>query len=141
VASIHGLDADLTHVAPAVGADVAFFLSGGAALVEGAGELVTVVETTPAWFALAWPRVELSTQAVYKAWDEVNGDGPNQLRRAAGHADRRVEEFAERLGPQWQMTGSGSAFFRTFADREDAVAATHGLDCWNAVTSAIGRWG
>jgi 4-diphosphocytidyl-2-C-methyl-D-erythritol kinase len=138
--AIHCLDVDLSQVAPRVGADVPFFVRGGAALIEGAGERVTPMSVSPGWFALAWPRIELSTAAVYRAWDEVKGDGPNQLRRAAGHVDKRVDGFAATLGPGWQMTGSGSAFFRVCADRDEAVAATGKLDCWTAVSQGVGAW-
>jgi 4-diphosphocytidyl-2-C-methyl-D-erythritol kinase len=135
--AIHRLDVDLGDVAPKVGADVAFFLCGGAALIEGAGERVSPMATTQAWFALAWPRIELSTASVYRAWDEVGGDGANQLRRAAGHVHKRVDEFAARLGAGWQMTGSGSAFFRVCSGRDEALAATSKLDCWSAVAQAV----
>jgi 4-diphosphocytidyl-2-C-methyl-D-erythritol kinase len=141
--TLHCLDVDLREIAPRVGADVPFFLRGGAALIEGAGERATPIPAGPGWFALAWPGIELSTAAVYSAWDEVRGDGANQLRRAAGHVDRRVEEFAVALGPAWQMTGSGSAFFRVCANREEAeeaVAATANLKCWTAVSQAVGAW-
>jgi len=138
--AIHCLDVDLRQVAPTVGADVTFFVRGGSALIEGAGERVTPAAATPGWFALAWQGIELSTAAVYRAWDEVKGEGANQLRRAAGHVDGRIDEFAARLGPGWQMTGSGSAFFRVCAQREEAVSATNGLECWTAVSQAVGAW-
>ena len=138
--AIHCLDVDLRQVAPIVGADVTFFVAGGSALIEGAGERVTRAAATPGWFALAWPGIELSTAAVYAAWDEVKGEGTNQLRRAAGHVDKRIDDFAARLGPGWQMTGSGSAFFRVCAQRDEAVSATSGLECWTAVSQAVGPW-
>lgn len=137
LSAIHHLDINLGEVAPKVGADVAFFLCGGAALIEGTGERVSPTTTAHAWFALAWPRLELSTAAVYRGWDEVGGDGANQLRRAAGRVDKRVDEFAARLGAGWQMTGSGSAFFRVCAGRDEAIAATSELDCWTAVAQAV----
>ena len=140
LAAIYCLDVDLGRVAPRVGADVAFFLHGGGALIEGAGERVTPKATIPAWYALAWPGIELSTAAVYREWDELKGDGPNQLRRAAARADHRVDAFAAMLGAEWLMTGSGSAFFRAFATHHDAVAATEQLDCWTAVAQAVGPW-
>jgi 4-diphosphocytidyl-2-C-methyl-D-erythritol kinase len=138
--AIHHLDIDLRQVAPRVGADVAFFLCGGAALIQGTGERVSPMATSHAWFALAWPRIELSTAAVYRAWDEVGGEGVNQLRRAAGHADKLVDEFAARLGSGWQMTGSGSAFFQVCPGRDEAVGATSKLDCWTAVAQAVSAW-
>lgn len=138
--SMFCLDVDLRTIASSVGADVMFFLAGGAAYVTGSGEQVAPIESTDAWFAIAWPAIELSTAAVYRAWDEVGGDGPNHLRRAAARADSRIDEFAQRLGSGWQMTGSGSAFFTRCATREEAAAATASLDSWTAVAQAVGPW-
>jgi 4-diphosphocytidyl-2-C-methyl-D-erythritol kinase len=138
---IHHLKADLTAIAPTIGADVAFFLSGGAALAEARGERLTPMPFDQSWFAIAWPRIELSTAAVYRAWDEVGGDPPNELRRAAARVDGRIDEFARRLGPAWQMTGSGSAFFLACPDPDAALRSTASLDCWTAVTRAVGSWG
>jgi len=61
---IHNVKADLAAIAPAIGADVAFFLIGGAALAESRGERLTPLRSRRAWFAIAWPGIELSTAAV-----------------------------------------------------------------------------
>ena len=142
--AIHNLranaDLDLARIAARIGADIPFFLIGGAARAEGRGEHLTPFQAEPAWFAIAWPQIELSTAAVYRAWDEVQGDGSNELTRAACHVEPRIEEFAARLGDDWQMTGSGSAFFRRCPDEETAHLAIAKLDCWTAVTHAVGAW-
>jgi 4-diphosphocytidyl-2-C-methyl-D-erythritol kinase len=139
--AIHNLkEIDLVQIASTIGADVPFFITGGAAIAEGRGERLAALPTQHEWFAIAWPGIELSTAAVYLAWDEVNGDGANQLRKAAGHVDARVQDFAERLGEDWQMTGSGSAFFRRFASQHAAQKATATLDCWTAVTCSVEAW-
>jgi 4-diphosphocytidyl-2-C-methyl-D-erythritol kinase len=139
--ALHGLDIDLAPIAPHVGADVLFFIDGGCALVEGMGDRVTPIAIDqPAWYAIAWPGIELSTADVYRAWDEVHGVAPNQLRRAAARVDPRVDEFAQRLGAGWQMTGSGSAFFCVCSDRASAQLATQQLDCWTAVSQAVSAW-
>ena len=140
--TIHSLSGiDLAKVASRIGADVPFFLTGGGALAEGRGERLTQVPVEREWFAIAWPDIELSTAAVYRAWDEVGGDGANQLRKAAGHFDSRVNDFAERLGGTWQMTGSGSAFFLRCIDERAAGQAIANLDnCWRTVTQSIEAW-
>jgi 4-diphosphocytidyl-2-C-methyl-D-erythritol kinase len=139
--AIHNLrEIDLAKIASSIGADVPFFIRGGAALAEGPGDRLTPMPTQPAWFAIAWPGIELSTAAVYRAWDEVKGDGANQLRKAAAHVDARVNDFAARLGNDWQMTGSGSAFFRRCADETSAQKAIEKLDCWTAVTHSVEAW-
>ena len=141
LATIHALKVDLAEIAAGIGADVPFFLAGGRALAEGRGERLTRLPTAPdSWFAIAWPGIELLTAAVYRAWDEVKGDGPNQLQRAAAHVAPQVQDFAVRLGNGWQMTGSGSAFFQRCDDQQQARKATARLDCWTAVTHAVGAW-
>jgi 4-diphosphocytidyl-2-C-methyl-D-erythritol kinase len=144
LAAIHKLEkVNLAKIAPKIGADVPFFLTGGAARAEGRGERLTPLQLPTdeeSWFAIAWPDIELLTAAVYGAWDDVNGDGPNQLTRAAAHVEPRLKDFASRLGNEWQMTGSGSAFFRRCPDERSARQATAELKCWTAVTRAVGRW-
>ena len=134
--AIFKLDLDLEPVAAQVGSDVPFFLTGGAARLEGRGERVTPLATTPSWFAIAWPGIELSTQSVYQAWDEVKGE---DLRRAAEHVEPRLKDFATMLGEGWRMTGSGSAFFKPAATENEARVAIRGLDCWTSVTRAVDR--
>lgn len=129
--AIYKLDVDLDPIAAEVGSDVPFFLGGGAARVEGRGERVRPVRTTPGWFAIAWPGMELSTRAVYDAWDEVDGA---DLRTAAEHVAPTLKEFAHRLGDGWRMTGSGSAFFKRTSTEAQAQDAIENLDCWTAVT-------
>jgi 4-diphosphocytidyl-2-C-methyl-D-erythritol kinase len=140
LAVLHNINTDLNKIAARIGADVPFFLKGGAALAEGRGERLTARPTEPGWFAIAWPDIELSTAAVYGAWDEVKGDEPNQLRAAAEHVEPRMRDFAKRLGQGWHMTGSGSAFFLRCADESSARKAVTQLDAWTAVTHSVGPW-
>ena len=140
LAALHTIKADLTRIAAAVGADVPFFLTGGTAIAEGRGERLKRRATKPEWFAIAWPDIELSTAAVYRAWDELKGDGPNQLAAAAAHVEPRVRDFGMRLGQGWQMTGSGSAFFLRCDDKRSAEKAIAKLDCWTVVTQSVGPW-
>jgi 4-diphosphocytidyl-2-C-methyl-D-erythritol kinase len=136
--TIHKLNLDLEEIAAGVGADVPFFLNGGTALAEGRGERLTRLAPESGWFAIAWPGIELLTSAVYRAWDEVKGDGANQLTRAATSVAPQLQDFAKQLGEGWQMTGSGSAFFRRAADQTMARNATTNLDCWTSITHTIG---
>jgi 4-diphosphocytidyl-2-C-methyl-D-erythritol kinase len=138
--TIYALDVDLRPIATELGADVTFFLHGGHARAEGRGERLTLLPVDPAWFAIAWPGFELSTAAVYGAWDEVKGEGPNHLRRAAERVEPRLTHFANKLGDGWQMTGSGSAFFKRCGNEQEARRAVKGLDGWTAVTSSIEPW-
>jgi len=127
--------------APSLGADVTFLLRGGTALATGAGEDLQPLPEREGWFAVAWPGYGVSTAAVYAAWDRVGGDGPNHLARAACEVEPRLADFARRLGEDWRMTGSGSAFFSEHPSREEAGAAIRGLDCWTAVAAALPAFG
>jgi 4-diphosphocytidyl-2C-methyl-D-erythritol kinase len=135
--TMYSLEIDLAPLARELGSDVPFFLAGGRARAEGRGERLTPLTPEPAWFAIAWPGIELATADVYRAWDEVKGEGPNHLRRAAEHVEPRLKEFAKRLGPGWQMTGSGSAFFKQTNTEDEGRNAIASLDSWSAVTHAV----
>jgi len=138
--SMFALDVDLARIATDLGSDVPFFLVGGRARGEGRGERLTALATEPAWFAIAWPGIELSTGDVYRAWDEVKGEGPNQLQRAAEQVAPSLKQFAASLGPGWRMTGSGSAFYKRTHTEEEGRQAIGKLDCWTAVTRGVGSW-
>jgi 4-diphosphocytidyl-2-C-methyl-D-erythritol kinase len=138
--TLHRLHIDLEPIAAKVGADVPFFLAGGTAVAEGRGDRLTPLDTQAAWFALAWPEVELRTPDVYRAWDETPGEPPNQLANAAFRVEPRLREFAESLGPGWQMTGSGSAFFKRCATEREAIEAASALGCWTSVAQGVGAW-
>jgi 4-diphosphocytidyl-2-C-methyl-D-erythritol kinase len=136
---LYGLPPDLHEVAVGLGADVPFFLYGGTMEAGGRGERLVPLAPGPAWFALAWPGIEISTQAVYRRWDEVGGDGANHLTRAAFSVAPALEEFAGRL-PGWTMTGSGGAFFKPCATRQEAERAVFQLDCWTGIATPVAAW-
>jgi 4-diphosphocytidyl-2-C-methyl-D-erythritol kinase len=157
LAALHHVTADLPAIARQLGSDVPFFLVGGSAIAEQRGDHLTPIPTRPSWFAIAWPEVELLTKDVYRAWDEADmqtrahphplreggGDMPNHLTKAAMHVEPRLEAFAASLGRDWQMTGSGSAFFRCCTDQRAATECTDALKslkCWTAVAQAVGAW-
>ncbi|HET6310546.1 MAG TPA: 4-(cytidine 5'-diphospho)-2-C-methyl-D-erythritol kinase [Candidatus Nitrosotalea sp.] len=150
LAALHHVTADLKTIAAQIGADVPFFLTGGAAIGEQRGDHLTPVPTQQLWFAIAWPGFELLTKDVYRAWDKIDqssiqswNDSPNHLTHAAMSIEPRLQEFANalnRLGPTWQMTGSGSAYFCHCADEALARNITSELKVWTAVAQAIGPW-
>ena len=135
---LHGLEGiDLEPVAAEVGADVAFLLKGGAAEARGRGERLRPCPPATGWFAIAWPGLQISTKAVYARWDEVGGEGANHLTRSALAVEPRLREFVNRLGEGWQMTGSGSAFFRHCPTRQEAERAVDGLGCWTTLARPV----
>ena len=134
---------DLHAVAAQLGADVPFFLRGGAALATGRGERLEQLPPVRGWFALAWPGFEVSTEAVYRRWDEVGGEGENHLTGAAFAVEPRLAQLAARLDG-WRLTGSGSAFFKHCASQEQAEEKKRVADrlgCWTAVARPLAAGG
>ena len=146
LASLHHIAADLHKIASRLGADVPFFLSGGTAIAEKRGDDLKPIPTRHQWFALVWPGVELLTENVYRAWDNLahfTSDSPNHLTHAAMTIEPRLQEFANALNsraPGWQMTGSGSAFFRRCATEQEAREQIASLEGWTAVAQSVGAW-
>jgi 4-diphosphocytidyl-2-C-methyl-D-erythritol kinase len=126
-------EAGMREVGASVGSDVPFCLSGGAAWMRGRGELLEPV-ALPAGLGVlvAIPPFQLSTPAVYRAWDELGGpeatrviDAPdeiaqltptlaNDLEPAAESIEPGLKEFRaaleETVGVPAILAGSGAAY-------------------------------
>ena len=105
-------------VAASLGADVPFCLVGGRARVTGIGEVIEPLPELDLVFTLLTPPLEVSTPAVYRAWDELGGptaDGPNDLEAAALVVEPGLAEWRDRLGDATGQTpvlaGSGASWF------------------------------
>lgn len=147
-----GLDDDLAlSLAPNLGSDVPFCVVGGSAMVGGAGELVDPIDPLTGFaIGVVVPPVELSTAAVYQAWDMLGGpSGPsieethlppplrslaplvNDLMPAATHVAPDVEHWRGELEHQWSrsvfLSGSGPSLFAYFVDEEEAANAMKAL--------------
>ena len=143
----------------AIGSDVPFALLGGTARMEGYGEQLTAVPSlTDFSLVVAVPPVTLSTPAVYREWDRLDGPtGPtlkgrsvppplrgfdlvNDLYRAAISLVPELVDHREHLESLWgrdvAMSGSGPSlfgFFGDFDEAEEAAAATSGMRAVRAV--------
>ena len=105
--------------AAALGADVAFCLSGGRARVTGIGE---ILEPLPAddrlVVTLVVPPVRASTPLVYRTWDDMGGpvgDNGNDLEPAAVTAVPELAEWRDAIidatGTRPMLAGSGATWF------------------------------
>lgn len=145
-----GLDwpvARLAELGLALGADVPVFVHGRNAWAEGVGERVQPVDLPPAWYLLVVPDVHAHTATLFQAPELTRDSAPATISdfvsdpfgQAAtlGNAFepvlRRREPavdavFAALAGPAThfgvapRLTGTGSAVFVEFADRESAEA-------------------
>lgn len=116
----------------AIGSDIAFFFSSGAAYCTGRGDCFRDVTLQPMQFTLYKPAFGLSTPDVYRALDlnalaskdplqmlhSFASESPhycNDLESAAFRLSPELASFKQKLCDQGyavvQMSGSGSAFF------------------------------
>lgn len=143
----------LAAIALPLGADVPFFLHGANAFAEGVGEELHAVATPPAWYAVIWPQVHVSTREIFADPGLTRNTKPTKIAdfsAAVGLlpqtlfgandlepvARRRFPEIEQALahlqrhGPA-RMTGSGSAVFAPMASSDEAR---------NAVAECMPRW-
>jgi 4-diphosphocytidyl-2-C-methyl-D-erythritol kinase len=113
----HCRDRDL---AASLGGDVPFCLTGGRALVQGVGEIVTPMEFEERTVTLFMAPFSVNTAACYRAYDELVArtqvpTGRNHLWEASCVVEPRMNElksFIEReTGKQAVLAGSGSTMF------------------------------
>jgi 4-diphosphocytidyl-2-C-methyl-D-erythritol kinase len=109
------------NVAVRLGADVPFCLFGGRARVTGVGEVLSPlpfadVDGQP--YTLLTPPLQISTAAVYRAWDRLGGptgDRGNDLEPAALAVEPDLEVWRDRLGDATgqipRLAGSGGTWF------------------------------
>ena len=140
---------ELSAIALTLGADVPFFLHGKEAFAEGIGERLTTIELPPAWFAVIWPQVHVSTAEIFSDAGLTRNSKVTKIAdfsAAAGVASGNLalasslvndlEPVARRLYPTIdeairrlerfgaaRMTGSGSAVFVATGSRQEAERA------------------
>jgi 4-diphosphocytidyl-2-C-methyl-D-erythritol kinase len=134
--------AKVAEIAPTLGADVPFFLTGGTALVQGIGEIIQPLPPTDyAAFVMFFPPVSVSTVDAYGAYDRLAMPLPAvpppitpQLMSGQDLTNalepvvlQRHPEFESVLGLVHRivgrrpvMSGSGSTFFLPFNTLKEA---------------------
>lgn len=127
-----------------LGSDTVFFEAArdtGRARCTGRGEVVEPLEPLPpdARFQLATPEFHAGTAGVYGRLGERRSAGSdalahtgsetNDLAAAAFDLEPRLAELQSALGSAWQLTGSGSTFFKRGAGT-DAERAAHAWRLW-----------
>ncbi len=145
----HSLE-DLGAMAAVLGSDVSFFLRGGCARCTGRGEKVIPLSFEgPKLFLLVLPGLHISTPPVYAALDSSLTKRGQDPRLSAGLANSSamfrndLESVVFQLFPDLcdlhkalmtgpvtdcVLSGSGSAMFATFTDREKVETFMKTLD-------------
>lgn len=143
-----GFDGDLALLGRDLGADVPFCLLGGAAWMEGHGEILSPAPASDDFaIAIVVPPFELPTAHVYRRWDELDGPrgpsvggrelplslrdlGPirNDLTPAAVSVCPDLGDWIADVARAWGqpalMSGSGSAIFGLFPTLDEAIEAS-----------------
>lgn len=110
---------DYPAIARALGSDVPFFLTQGAALVEGTGERVTALANPPLWFAVILvPPVRVSSAQAY-ARLHLSGD---RTRERTNSASIRMGEAVQRGDFKTAASLLSNDFQSIIADAYPAVA-------------------
>ena len=124
---------EISELASRIGADVPFFLKGGRAKVSGIGEILKPMDDFEGYAVVVDPGFEISTAEAYKEYDRLAKEGfdfsiyKNHLLPAAISLRPELSVLVE-MG--MDMTGSGSAFFKIFSHREQAMAFYGKIQRW-----------
>lgn len=105
----------LTEIGVALGADVPFFLTGGAARVEGLGERVTALPPpSPPWLLIiVHPPVGVSTAAAYAALDALPGRVPGAATEGWLRGDKNpANDFEAVILPAYPEIAAAHAALR-----------------------------
>ncbi len=157
-------DAELAKTAEKIGADVPFCLTGGLALCEGIGEKLTPLPFKPMHFAIAKPKLGMSTHELFRSLERGKSFDASttackalKLNNLAAFArcvsndleaacEARVKEVGELCGrftglgaDAAAMTGSGTAVFGLFLGEDGALALSRAQKAANAL-AAEGFW-
>jgi 4-diphosphocytidyl-2-C-methyl-D-erythritol kinase len=140
-----GLDRSrLQEYSRRLGADVAYFLEGGLCLGEGRGDVITPLPDLPVYYCvLALPSFPILTSDIYRRLRLTSPAEDSKMsrflaRREFGLLENKLEETVFSLYPRLKaikssflhkeavlslVSGTGSAVFGLFADREKAAQA------------------
>lgn len=124
---------ELADLSLRLGADVPVFVHGRAARAAGVGEVLSTVEPAEPWYVIVVPPVQVSTRAVFAAYDRENQLTPltpartiRDLRAGAGNdletivrrdypaVERAFRFLAAHAAPR--LTGAGGSVFAEVAD-------------------------
>ena len=127
----------LLQLASSLGADVPFFLHGGTALGTGKGDVLLPLDDTEArWVTIVIPPFGVSTRDAYLWWDadpagRTQSAVRNDLQGPVAARHPQIGTILTRLtkagAAQAMMSGSGSAVYGLFRNRQAAVRAADAL--------------
>ncbi len=125
---------ELTKIGLSLGADIPFFIHGGAAWAEGVGEELTLVDLNECFYLVIYPDCSISTKSVFAASDLTRntpritirdfqeGRVKNDCESYVRNHYRNVAEALDWLGNYAvsKLTGTGACLFAEFIDKKKA---------------------
>jgi len=129
--------------ARALGSDVPFFLTGGAALVEGTGERVTALGALPAWWlVLLIPPVAVSTADAYSRLARSRASSPAATRARSTSASLRALVAIQRADYDEAIAAASNDFEpivrAAYPQVAAALDALHNANAEHAMLSGSG---
>lgn len=125
---------ELTKIGLSLGADIPFFIHGGAAWAEGVGEELTLVDLNECFYLVIYPDCSISTKSVFAASDLTRntpritirdfqeGRVKNDCESYVRNHYSNVAEALDWLGNYAvsKLTGTGACLFAEFIDKKKA---------------------
>jgi len=88
---------DLINIAPKIGADVPFFIRSLAAIMEGIGGEISILKEFPTFhYVILCPNLHISTEEVYKKWDELNSTDQNIIHPSQNNLEELIKNFIDK---------------------------------------------
>ena len=153
-----------TEIARDLGSDIEFFIDEGSALISGKGNVDQRLKiNTDKHFLIVFPNVQNSTKEIFNKHSNLSGEKfsynkdtnldrilkgtSNELEKTALLANQEMIKVREYLDNDInckyeRMTGSGSAYFAVYQDKQKAEEAIQGIseehpNWWTYLTRLI----
>tara|TARA_B100001123_G_scaffold442755_1_gene587089 strand:+ start:838 stop:1644 length:807 start_codon:yes stop_codon:yes gene_type:complete len=127
---------DLQKIALDLGTDVPFFIHGKNTWAKGRGEIFEEINLPTRWYLLIFPKTNISTKFAFEEikvdenlilnkGDFLKGHSVNSFMDWAKEQFPEINSTVESLNPFGipKLTGTGSALFLSFKNKEDAMKA------------------
>tara|TARA_B100001063_G_scaffold7373_1_gene5659 strand:- start:43 stop:864 length:822 start_codon:yes stop_codon:yes gene_type:complete len=127
---------DLLEISKEIGADVPFFINGGAAHVQGKGEIVNKISMSKKYFVLILPNLNISTKAIFESLSSkyyMRKHTPKELIESDFNSFERIvmSKYPELKETKYwlssfgsvRMSGTGSTLYIEYDNYESAVDA------------------
>ena len=127
---------NLIKISEGIGADVPFFINGGAAYIGGKGEIVNTISIEKKYFVLILPNLNISTKDIYESLsskdfmthhslDELITSNINSFEKIVMSKYPSLKETKYWLSAfgSVRMSGTGSTLYIEFDSYESAIEA------------------